>query len=193
MVQGELQLSLPLFKVQMILAWGDLGAQSCATDELGEHISLLWHGVFVARTVKPAQSLQYFITFLGVMNQNFSTAYAKFLSAPKPVKKCTVGNYMIYAFLHVMWREELTRVFSHLWGRTWEVGCSKKKILETSWIWTRMNCIWVNGSWLMLQSQKLLDRPEINMNSSFLVLVQTSSLIWWCRFAGVPCKFSFAF
>lgn len=41
MVQGELQFSLQLFKVQMILASGDLGAQSCATDEPAEHISLL--------------------------------------------------------------------------------------------------------------------------------------------------------
>lgn len=41
MVQGELQFSLQLFKVQMILALGDLGAQSCATDELREYISLL--------------------------------------------------------------------------------------------------------------------------------------------------------
>lgn len=40
-VQGELQFSLQLFKVQIILALGDLGAQSCATDELGEYISLL--------------------------------------------------------------------------------------------------------------------------------------------------------
>lgn len=41
MVQGELQFSVQVFKVQIILALGDLGAQSWATDELGEHISLL--------------------------------------------------------------------------------------------------------------------------------------------------------
>lgn len=41
MVQGELQFSLQLFEVQVVLASGDLGAQSCAADELGECISLL--------------------------------------------------------------------------------------------------------------------------------------------------------
>lgn len=138
----------------IIQSTDDSRAQSCGTDELGEYISLLWHGVFASRTVKPAQFLQYFITFLGVMKQNFSTSYAKSLFAPKTVKKCTVGNYKVYAFLNVMWREELTKMFCHHWGRMWEVGCSKKKIQETSWIWTSTNSIWMHGSWLVLQSHK---------------------------------------
>lgn len=35
------------------------------------------------------------------MHQFFSTSYVKSLLAPKPVKKCTVGNYIVYAFLRV--------------------------------------------------------------------------------------------
>lgn len=41
MMQGELQFSLQLFKVQIILASRRIGAQSCATDELREYISLM--------------------------------------------------------------------------------------------------------------------------------------------------------
>lgn len=57
MVEDKLQFCLQLFQLQVILALGDLAAQSVATDELGVYSSLLWHCLFVTRTVKLAQFL----------------------------------------------------------------------------------------------------------------------------------------
>lgn len=76
--------------------------------------------------------------------------------APEPLKEYTVGNYMVYASLHVIvWREQLAGGCCQLWERTWEWGCRKKKILETACIWTSRTRIWMAGSWLVLQSHSI--------------------------------------